>query len=61
MGWLSENQFCDTQYRIVFYPSVVFFENNCPEMKIYITSEPKYSINICNEDKIVSCKIDGKI
>ena len=30
IGFLTQNRFCDTQYRIDFDPSLVFFEKNCP-------------------------------
>ena len=65
MGCLTENRFCDTQYRINCDPSFVFFENNWPYILQYPTRvmnfELKYTINNWNEDTVVSCEIDGKI
>ena len=30
IGFLTQNRFCDTQHRIDFDPSLVFFEKDCP-------------------------------
>ena len=35
MGCHTENQFCDTRYRIDCDPSFVFFKNNCPYIEIH--------------------------
>ena len=49
MGCLPEKWFCDTRYRIVFGPCVVFIENNCPYKEWYLTRSMNAELKIHNK------------